>query len=51
MASEQTQDPLKIKTTEYLKKNFIDTNKLGVSTGEGFYTYPDPAYKAKEFLS
>lgn len=51
MASEQTQDPLKIKTTEYLKKNFIDTNKLGVSTGEGFYTYPDPAYKGKEFLS
>ncbi len=51
MASEQTQDPLKIKTTEYLKKNFIDTNKLGVSTGEGFYTYPDPAFKSKEFLS
>jgi len=51
MASEKTQDPIKIKTTEYLKKNFIDTKKLGVSTGEGFYTYPNPAYNSKDFLS
>ena len=31
----------------YLKENFIDRGKLGVATGEGFYTYPasvsDPA--------
>jgi 3-hydroxybutyryl-CoA dehydrogenase len=51
MASEKSQDPLKIKTTEYLKEKFIDTNKLGVSNGEGFYTYPDPAYKSKDFLN
>lgn len=24
----------------YLKENYIDKGKLGVSTGEGFYTYP-----------
>lgn len=24
----------------YLKENFIDRGKLGVATGEGFYTYP-----------
>lgn len=50
MASEKTKDPAKIKTAEYLKENFIDTNKLGVATGEGFYSYPDPAYKDKDFL-
>ncbi|WP_158963431.1 3-hydroxyacyl-CoA dehydrogenase [Myroides fluvii] len=50
MAADATQDPLKIKTVEYLKKEFIDTNKLGVGTGEGFYTYPNPAYLDKDFL-
>lgn len=50
MAADATNDPLKIKTVEYLKTNFIDKNKLGVSTGEGFYTYPNPAYKKDDFL-
>lgn len=50
MAADATNDPLKIKTVAYLKENFMDKNKLGVSTGEGFYTYPNPAYKDKDFL-
>lgn len=50
MAADATHDPLKIKTVDYLKKEFIDQNKLGVSTGEGFYTYPNPAYLAEDFL-
>ncbi|WP_028296881.1 3-hydroxyacyl-CoA dehydrogenase [Olivibacter sitiensis] len=50
MQAEKTQDPLKIKTVEYLKEQFIDKNKLGVATGEGFYKYPNPAYKEKNFL-
>jgi len=35
----------------YLKKHFIDTGKLGVDVGEGFYTYPNPAYLAPDFLT
>ncbi|WP_047244861.1 3-hydroxyacyl-CoA dehydrogenase [Maribacter thermophilus] len=50
IAAEKTQDELKIKTVKYLKENYIDKNKLGVSTGEGFYKYPNPAYKNPEFL-
>lgn len=50
MAADATQDPLKIKTVEYLKREFIDKNKLGVGTGEGFYTYPNPAYLDQDFL-
>lgn len=50
IAAEKTQDPLKIKAVKYLKDNFVDKNKLGVATGEGFYTYPNPAYLDKDFL-
>jgi 3-hydroxybutyryl-CoA dehydrogenase len=50
LSAQKTNDPLKIKTVEYLKVNFIDKNKLGVSTGEGFYTYPNPAYLEPDFL-
>jgi 3-hydroxyacyl-CoA dehydrogenase len=28
----------------YIKENFLDQGKLGVSSGEGFYKYPNPAY-------
>ncbi|OCB78650.1 3-hydroxyacyl-CoA dehydrogenase [Flavobacterium crassostreae] len=50
MAAKTSNDPVKIKTVAYLKENFIDTHKLGVATSEGFYKYPNPAYKDKDFL-
>jgi 3-hydroxybutyryl-CoA dehydrogenase len=33
-----------------LKENFIDKGKLGTSTGEGFYKYPNPAYENPAFI-
>jgi len=51
MDLEKGNDPIKLKAQEYLKNNFIDQNKLGVSTGEGFYKYPNPAFKEKNFLT
>lgn len=50
MVAHKTHNALKIKAVEYLKTNFIDQNKLGVGTGEGFYKYPNPAYLDKDFL-
>ncbi|QCE40476.1 3-hydroxyacyl-CoA dehydrogenase [Psychroserpens sp. NJDZ02] len=50
IAVEKTNDPLKIKTVKYLKEHFIDKNKLGVATGEGFYKYPNPAFMDPDFL-
>lgn len=38
------------KAAAMLKEKFIDKGKLGVATGEGFYKYPDPAYKKADFL-
>ncbi len=34
-----------------IKKEWIDKNKMGISTGEGFYKYPNPRYKDPDFLS
>jgi len=31
-------------------KAMVDRNELGVKTGQGFYTYPNPEYRKPEFL-
>ncbi len=33
-----------------LLKTYIDQGKLGEKTGEGFYNYPNPKYKAQDFV-
>lgn len=50
MVAEKTQNPVKLKAVEKFEKEFMELNKLGVATGEGFYKYPNPAYKQEHFL-
>lgn len=50
LAADRTKNPTKIKVVEHLKEHFIDKGKLGVASGEGFYKYPKPAYRDKDFL-
>ena len=38
------------RNADYVKQNFLDKGKLGVKTGEGFYTYPDPEYAKPGFF-
>jgi 3-hydroxyacyl-CoA dehydrogenase len=37
-------------TADFLRP-YIERGELGVKTGKGFYTYPDPAYKKPGFLT
>jgi 3-hydroxybutyryl-CoA dehydrogenase len=36
--------------TTYLKADFLDHGKLGVQSGNGFYSYPDPHFSQADFL-
>jgi len=49
--ADKTNDKERLARVDFYKKKFIDTNKLGMKTGEGFYTYPKPKYKDPDFLS
>lgn len=34
----------------FIKKEYIDKGKMGVSSGEGFYKYPNPSFEDPDFL-
>lgn len=42
-------NPAAAKAAEYIKQNYIDKNKMGTASGEGFYKYPGPAYADPDF--
>jgi 3-hydroxyacyl-CoA dehydrogenase len=35
----------------YIDEHFIQKGRLGVATGEGFYSYPNPAFAQPGFIS
>lgn len=50
-AAKLSGDPGELESAELFKKKFIDQGLLGVKSGRGFYTYPNPAYSRPEFLT
>lgn len=47
---EKLGDQSMIDRASYIKENYIDKGKMGVSSGEGFYKYPNPSYEHPDFL-
>lgn len=43
-------DPAAKFVADKIKREMIDQGKMGISTGEGFYKYPNPAYMDPNFL-
>jgi 3-hydroxybutyryl-CoA dehydrogenase len=50
-AAKLSGDPGALEFPEQFKKRYIDKGLLGVKSGRGFYTYPNPAYSRPEFLT
>lgn len=48
--AEKTGDPQSMKNAAYLKEHYLGRGKLGLATGEGFYTYPEPVFRRPDFL-
>jgi 3-hydroxybutyryl-CoA dehydrogenase len=44
-------DAQMLANAQYIKEHFLDKGLLGMQAGQGYYTYPDPAYQAADFLA
>jgi 3-hydroxybutyryl-CoA dehydrogenase len=51
MNGKKTGDQSMINRAKRIKEEWIDKGKTGMASGEGFYKYPNPKYKDKDFLS
>ena len=40
-----------INCANFIKENYIDKGNMGMSSGEGFYKYPNPVYEQEAFLN
>ena len=47
---EVNQDKQMLANAAYIKENFLDKGLLGLQSGQGYYSYPDPGYQAEDFL-
>ncbi len=47
--AKHTGEPQRAKNAAYLKQ-YVDAGNLGVKTGKGFYSYPNPAFRRPGFL-
>ncbi len=50
MAAADPENPQHPKNLAYIEERFLSKGHTGVLSGQGFYTYPDPAYLEPGFV-
>jgi len=43
-------DKAMLNRAKFIKENYIDKGKMGISTGEGYYKYPNPSFMDPDFI-
>jgi 3-hydroxybutyryl-CoA dehydrogenase len=46
----ENSDEQMLTNAEYIKQHFIDQGHMGLLSGQGYYSYPDPTYQNADFL-
>lgn len=47
---EKLSDQTMLDRAAFLKKEYLDKGNMGMSSGKGFYKYPNPSYEDRDFL-
>jgi 3-hydroxybutyryl-CoA dehydrogenase len=50
-AAKTSGDPGAMEFADLIKREYIDKGWLGIKSGKGFYSYPNPAYSRPDFLT
>ena len=50
LIGETTPDHSALESARYLDEEFIQHGHLGVASGQGFYSYPNPAFAQPDFI-
>ena len=50
MMGESSENTKMLEYARYLDEHFIQKGHLGVASGEGFYSYPNPAFAQPGFI-
>lgn len=46
----ENNDEQMLKNAEYIQSHFLEKGLMGLPTGQGYYSYPDPAFQKEGFL-
>jgi 3-hydroxyacyl-CoA dehydrogenase len=50
LIGETTPSPQALDSARYIEEHFIQKGRLGVASGQGFYSYPNPAFTQRGFI-